>query len=119
MAYSWCHVKSLYLLPLGLVFLIRPAAADGFAPMALNSLSTTPAKITSAKVMDVQGAVVGSVARIETDAMGKPLKVVVNVAGGRVVAIEASAIGYDDAANVLVTAMDQKQLAQMAKPAQG
>jgi hypothetical protein len=112
-------MKSLCLLPLGLVFLIRPAAANGFAPMALNSLSTAPAKITAARVMDAQGAIVGSVARIETDPKGKPLKVDVSVTGGRVVAIDASAIGYDDPANVLVTAMDQKQLAQMARPAQG
>ena len=96
-----------------------PATADDFAPMALNSVAAVPAKIAGAKVMDGHGVQVGSVARIETDAMGKPLKADITLTGGRMIFLEASALGYDQNANVLVTAMDQQQLVQMPQPSHG
>jgi hypothetical protein len=95
------------------------ARADGIAPMALNSVGAVPAKITGAQVMDMHGVTVGSVMRIETDAMGKPLRADVSLTGGRTIFIDASAMSYDESANILVTAMDQKQLAQMAQQPRG
>ncbi|HEY4274478.1 MAG TPA: hypothetical protein VGM68_03260 [Rhizomicrobium sp.] len=90
------------------------ARADALAPMALNSLSSVPAKITAARVVDPHGVPVGTVARIDADAKGKPLKVNVTLASGGTVAMDASALGYDESANVLVTATEQPQ---SAKPA--
>lgn len=87
------------------------AGAEAMAPMALNSLSTVPPKITTARVVDPHGVPVGTVARIDTDAKGKPLKVNVALAAGGTVALDTSALGYDESANVLVT--DR----QPAKPA--
>jgi hypothetical protein len=95
------------------------AGADDFAPMALNSVGSVPAKIAGAKVMDEHGVEVGSVSRIEADAMGKPLKADITLTSGQIIFLDASALGYDQNANVLVTAQDQKQLAQMAQAPKG
>jgi hypothetical protein len=107
-----------------LAFAVMPftslaAAADDIAPMALNSVGAVPAKIASAKVVDGHGTEVGSVAKIETDVMGKPLRADITLTGGRMIFIDASALGYDQIANMLVTAMDQKQLVQMAQTPKG
>ena len=88
------------------------AAAEQFAPMALNSLATAPAKIAGARVVDPRGAAVGSLTRVQTDAKGKPLKADIALTGGRTITLDASALGYDQNANVVVTSMDQAQLAQ-------
>jgi hypothetical protein len=88
------------------------AAAEQFAPMALNSLATVPAKISGAQVLDPRGAAVGLLTRVQTDAKGKPLKADIALTGGQTVTLDASALGYDQNANVVVTAMDQAQLAQ-------
>ena len=105
LAFAW-----LFLAPLA------ATAADEIAPMALNGIGAVPAKIAGAKVVDGHGAQIGSVAKIETDAMGKPLKADIALPGGRMIFIEASALGYDQTANVLVTAKDQTQLVQTAQP---
>jgi hypothetical protein len=81
------------------------AAGNGLAPMALNSLSRVPPKIVAAQVMDPEGKPIGSVLRIETDPKGKPLKVDIRLTGGRIVMVDASALGYDDSANILVAAL--------------
>jgi hypothetical protein len=113
-------MKTIFAIPFACLALVPlPAAADAFAPMALNSVAAVPAKITGAKVVDGRGVEVGSVARIETDAMGKPLKADITLTGGRMIFLEASALGYDQNANVLVTAIDQQQLAQMAQASHG
>jgi hypothetical protein len=88
------------------------ASADDFAPIALNSIAAVPATIIGARVMDAHGTNVGAVLRIETDTMGKPLKADITLTGGRLIVLEASALGYDQKANVLVTAQDQGQLLQ-------
>ena len=105
-------MKSLPALSLTLV-LIAPlgAAGESLAPMALNSLSGVPAKIVLAKVIDTKGMPVGSVLRIETDSRGKPLRVEIRLTGGKIVTITASALGYDDSANILVTAQNPGQTA--------
>jgi hypothetical protein len=103
------------LLALSIVLaLTAPAVADEFAPMALNSISAVPAKIAGAKVVDPKGAAVGSLVRVLTDARGKPLKADIALTGGQAITLEASALGYDQNANIVVTAMDQAQLAQMS-----
>jgi hypothetical protein len=103
----------------GMLFAPQAAAADDIAPMALNSIGAVPAKIASAKVVDGHGAEIGTVAKIETDAMGKPLRGDIVLPGGRMIFIEASALGYDQIANELVTATDQKQLVQMVQTPKG
>lgn len=88
------------------------SAAEEFAPMALNSIAAVPAKIAGARVVDPRGAAVGSLVRVQTDAKGKALKADIALTGGRTITLEASALGYDQNANVVVTAMDQAQLTQ-------
>ena len=90
--------------PLFFLTLLSPAAhADALAPIALNSLSSVPAKIAAARVLDTHGAQVGTVARIDADAKGKPLHVNVALTAGGTAVLDASALGYDETANVLVT----------------
>ena len=99
-----------FVLAMGLVLAPAFAAAgESLAPMALNSLSRVPAKIVAAKVMDLQGKPIGSVLRVETDPKGKPLKVEIRLTGGRILMIDASALGYDDSANILVAALKPNQ----------
>lgn len=98
-----------------LIIGISPLAAEEFAPMALNSIATVPAKIAGAKVVDPKGTAVGSLVKVQTDAKGKPLKADIALTGWRTVTLDASALGYDQAGNVVVTAMDQAQLMQPAR----
>ena len=95
------------------------ALADDIAPMALNSLGTVPPKIAGAPVEDIHGAVMGRVAKIETDVQGKPLRADVTLNGGRMVFLDAINLSYDQNANILVTALDQQQLAQLADGRRG
>lgn len=91
--------------PLLLLTLLSPLAAraDALAPIALNSLSSVPAKISAARVLDTHGALVGTVTRIDADGKGKPLKANIALTAGGTAVLEASALGYDETANVLVT----------------
>jgi len=82
--------------------------------MALNSIGAVPTKIQGAPVKDTHGAVVGQVAKIETNVQGKPLRADVALTGGRMVFLDTATLSYDEKANVLVTALDQQQLAQLA-----
>ena len=112
-------MRILFILPFALMLSAPATAADEIAPMALNGIGAVPAKIAGAKVMDGHGTEVGSVARIETDAMGKPLRADIALTGGRTIFIDASALSYDQVANVLVTAMDRQQLVQMTQTPKG
>jgi len=105
-------MKSLFAFFLILMAGASASAAEEFAPMALNSIATVPAKIAGARVVDPRGAAVGSLVKVQTDASGKPLKADIALTGGRTITLDASALGYDQSANVVVTAMDQAQLAQ-------
>ncbi len=84
-------------------------AGEDLAPMALNSLSRVPPKIVAAQVMDPEGKSIGSVLRIETDPRGKPLGVEIRLNDGRILMVDASALGYDDSANILVAALNANQ----------
>ena len=100
---------------------ILPIAAFGedMAPMALNSIGMVPPKIQGAPVEDSHGAVVGRVAKIETDVQGKPLRADVTLNGGPMVFLDTASLSYDENANILVTALDQQQLAQLAQQRRG
>ncbi|HXS08060.1 MAG TPA: hypothetical protein VN723_14810 [Rhizomicrobium sp.] len=87
--------------------------------MALNSIGAVPPKIAGAPVEDAHGAVVGHVAKIETDVGGKPLRADVTLTGGPMVFLDTAALSYDEKNNLLVTALDQQQLAQLAKAPRG
>src|ERR1700722_14926201 len=103
-----------FALPFILVCFAPSAWADDFAPMALNSIGAVPPKIAGAPVKDAHGALVGQVTKIETDVEGKPLRADVTLSGGRMVFLDTASLGYDENANVLVTSLDQQQLAQLA-----
>jgi hypothetical protein len=96
-----------------------PAWSEAMAPMALNSVGAVPAKIQGALVEDVHGSVLGRVADVETDAKGEPLRVGVVLEGGPTVFLDTASLGYDETANILVTALNQGQLTQMAGERRG
>jgi hypothetical protein len=85
------------------------AAGESLAPMALNSLSRVPPKIVAAQVMDPEGKSIGSVLRVETDPRGKPFGVEIRLNDGRILMVDASALSYDDSANILVAALKPDQ----------
>ena len=87
--------------------------------MALNSVGMVPPKITGAPVKDTHGAIVGQVAKIETDGQGKPLRADITLNNGRMVFLDTATLSYDEHANLLVTALDQQQLAQLANQRSG
>ena len=95
------------------------AWAENLAPMALNSIGSVPAKIQGAPVEDVHGSVLGHVAEIEIDAKGKPLRVDVALNSGSTVFLDTASLSYDEAANILVTALNQGQLSQLAAARRG
>jgi hypothetical protein len=100
---------------------ILPGAgmAENIAPMALNSVGAVPPKIQGAPLEEAHGAVVGRVAKIETDVEGKPLRADVTLTGGRMVFLDPASLSYDEAANILVTALNQQQLAQLGQEPRG
>jgi hypothetical protein len=91
-----------------------PAMAEDFAPVALNSLTTAPAKIATAPVMDQNGAVVGTVRGVATDQNGRP-SAVSYVAGNHLVVVAAQAVSYDAQKNIVVADTSKAKLgAQVA-----
>ena len=89
--------------------------AQGLAPVALNSLSTTPRNILSAPVLDQNGRVLGQVQRVQTDQDGKPSAIAFRTADGRgIVVLSAAGVSYDG--SVLIAGNDQPQIAAMEKP---
>lgn len=81
--------------------LATPAAAEDLAPVALNSLTSTPARITAAPVMDLNGAVIGKVRSVATDQDGRP-SAISYVAGNKLAVIAAPAVSYDAQKNIVV-----------------
>jgi len=79
-----------------------PAAATDFAPVALNSLSTAPAKIAAAPVLDQNGMVIGKVRAIVADQDGKPSAMSYITADKRLLVIAAPAVSYDAQRNLVV-----------------
>jgi hypothetical protein len=99
-----------------------PATAQGsqqaIAPIALNSLSSPPDKIATARVVDDSGTTVGAVQKVELGASGNPTKVEIALLGSdRIVALDSRQLSYDETNNVVTAALDKSQLAQL--PPQG
>ena len=93
--------------------------AQTIAPMALNGIGLVPPKIVGAPVEDIHGAVVGRIARIETDVEGKPLHADVTLNGGQMVVLDPATLGYDQTANILVTGQDLSKPAPAAPQQRG
>lgn len=94
-----------------------PAGGEiaALAPMALNSMTSPPDKIATAKVLDQQGAPVGTVQKVELDAGGKPVKVDIALMGSdRIISLDAARLSYDAGANLVTAALDRQQLAALA-----
>ena len=99
---------------------MNAASAPSFAPIAVNSLSSPPDKIATAKVLDDNGALVGAVQKVDLDASGKPAKVEIALLGGdRIIALDSSSLSYDEPNNVMTAAMDKSQIGQLPAAPQG
>ena len=94
------------------LLLARPAWAETFAPMALNSFSTTPEKIQTAQVFNQEGQALGKVYRVATDQTGKPVQLDILHQDGRVISISAVDASYEAASNVVVARTEAKPPAQ-------
>jgi hypothetical protein len=87
-------------------------SARDLAPMALESYTTPPANIKSAKVFDQRGHMVGSVKGIATDAAGKPDAISIQPADGQpLMVVGAGDASYDQAHNIVVTAVEPQGIA--------
>ncbi|MNC95020.1 hypothetical protein D3C83_120250 [compost metagenome] len=87
-------------------------SAEALAPIALNSLSTPPANLASAPVMDQSGNVIGKFRGVVTDHNGKPAAISYLTAEGKLVVVAAPAVSYDGQRNLLVTADSPQLLAR-------
>jgi hypothetical protein len=88
--------------------------AEDMAPAALNSFSSVPAALMSAKVLDQGGHVLGTVEHVQTDQNGTPAAVSFKAAStGRTVVVAAAAVSFDG--RVLITSSDQPQIAELIK----
>jgi hypothetical protein len=82
------------------------------APMALNGYTASPKNIDSAQVFDQRARVVGSVKGIETDAAGKPDAISIQPSNGQpLMVVGAGDVSYDQARNVVVTAVEPQEIA--------
>jgi hypothetical protein len=88
------------IIALALASVIRPAAADDFAPMALNSYTKAPPQLGTAKVFSQDGALLGNVQGVEGTSGSTSLRV--GVPGPAVIRIGASQVSYDAFRNVIV-----------------
>jgi hypothetical protein len=85
--------------------------ANVLAPMALNSFSNVPDKISTAVVIDSKGSPVGAVRKVEMDAKGKPIRVEIALLGSQqIVALNSSDLSYDAAKNVLTAGLENSQI---------
>ena len=77
------------------------------APMTLESYTTPPVNIDSAKVFDQRGHMVGSVKGIETDAAGKPDAISILPANGQpLMVVAAGDASYEQARNAVIIAVE-------------
>jgi hypothetical protein len=88
-----------------------PALAEDFAPVALNSLTSAPAKIIAAPVMDQAGAVIGKVRAVATDQNGHP-SAISYVTDKRLAVIAAQAVSYDAQKNIVVADVSKVQMGE-------
>jgi hypothetical protein len=88
-----------------------PAFAEDMAPVALNSLTIAPARLTAAPVMDQNGAVIGKVRAVVTDQDGRP-SALSYVAGNHLLVIAAPAVSYDAEKNIIVADTSKARLGE-------
>ena len=88
------------------------AFAEDMAPVALNSLSSTPAAAASAKVLDQNGHMLGQATGIQTDQYGKPSALAFRASSGNTIVIGAAAVSFDG--SVLVADNEQPQIAALS-----
>ena len=95
------------------IFIAVPAlaCAEDMAPVALNSLSSTPVRATSARVLDQNGHALGQVTGIQTDQYGKPSALAFRAGNGSTVVVSAAAVSFDG--NVLIADNEQPQIAAL------
>lgn len=87
--------------------------AIALAPMALNSYSIPPATIGSAKVLDLEGDMIGRVAKIRVAALSKPEGLDIWLsASGKTISVAASNISYDELQNTVTLGIGRNQLGQ-------
>jgi hypothetical protein len=103
---------------LGLSFAAAKDSADALvmAPMALNSYTSAPVRISSAKVLDLNGETIGHVERLGLDPAGKPQNLSVALTSGVAISIAANNASYDEQQNVVVIGLDHDQIASQSKP---
>ncbi len=96
-----------------MVSLTGPVLAEQltFAPMAMNSLSSIPANIASAPVMDQSGAVIGKVQRVLAGYDGRPTAMSYTTRDGRLVLMASQAVSYDGQRHLLITQDSPQRLA--------
>ena len=87
-------------------------SSQDLAPMVLDSYTAPPKNIDSAQVFDQRGRVIGSVKGIEPDAAGKPDAISIQPSSGQpLMVIGAGDVSYDQARNVVVTAIEPRGIA--------
>jgi hypothetical protein len=89
-----------------------PPAAGTISARDVPDAKTT---LSSAKIIDLTGASVGSVDTVNLDPMGKPISFKVDVGGflgigAHDVALDANALKWDPAKKVLITSMSKDQM---------
>ncbi len=103
------------ILAMSLALFAVPAAADDFAPMALNSFTNPPPRIGSATVFQQDGTTLGNVQGIE-QTPGAIGGMKIGVAGNRIISLAASVVSYDAGNNVVVTDETATKAALGQKP---
>jgi hypothetical protein len=77
-------------------------AGTDLAPMALNSFTFTPARLSRAIVVNQGGQAVGIVTKVDRGPAGAPLQVEVLKPGGETMILAAGAASYDPVTNRVV-----------------
>jgi hypothetical protein len=95
----------------------RVPGTESMAPMVLNGYSRYPHNIASAPVYDLDGHRVGLIQKLEADPTGKPSAIVILLASGRTLTVEASNISYDEQRNIVTAGLNDAQLGLSLPPA--
>jgi hypothetical protein len=93
------------------------ANPDGEAPVALSAITTPPAKLATANVLDASGQTVGAVQRVDLGDNGAPVQVSVALIGGgdRLLVLDAEQVKYDPVRNAILAAEPAERMKAMAQ----
>ena len=96
---------------------VSPAAKTAAPTTPISARDVPDAKntLSSAEIVDLTGASVGSVDTVNLDPMGKPISFKVDVGGwlgigAHDVALDANSLKWDPAKKVLITSMSKDQM---------